>query len=204
MNRFIKCEHFKLEDLRMVIQLIFPQYFLGSIDLEDAYYLVSIHPSSRKYLRFFFNGKLYEFTCLPSGLCTAPFIFTKIMRVVMSYLRVRGLTSIIYLDDILCIEKSKEKCYWNIQTTTELLEWLGFLISYKKSCLEPSTKCKFLGLMLDTKRYLVELPDEKRINILTIVKKSIGMNSCSIRDFATLIGKLIACCPAVEYGWLYT
>ena len=57
-----------MEDIRSVEKLIFPSYFMGSIDLEDAYFSVPIHKSSRKYLRFKFLNKLYEFTCLPFGL----------------------------------------------------------------------------------------------------------------------------------------
>ena len=58
------------------------KYFVNdcSIDLKDAYFTVLIAPKNRKYLRFFWQGKSYQFCCLPFGLSPAPRIFTKIMK----------------------------------------------------------------------------------------------------------------------------
>ena len=42
------------------------------------YFHVSIHPSSRKYLRIAFENKVYQFRVLPFGLNTAPQIFTRL------------------------------------------------------------------------------------------------------------------------------
>ena len=83
---------------------------MGSLDLKDAFYLISIHESDRKFSRFNFYGVLYQFTCLPFGLCTSPYVFTKIMKPVINALRVRGFISVIYLDDILCIGDTYDSC----------------------------------------------------------------------------------------------
>lgn len=57
LNNFIHAPHFKLENIRTASKLIFPGYFMDTIDLQDAYYLVPIAEESRKYLRFEFDGK---------------------------------------------------------------------------------------------------------------------------------------------------
>lgn len=41
---------------------------MASIDLKDAYYVIQIAESDRKFLMFFFDNALYEFICLPFGL----------------------------------------------------------------------------------------------------------------------------------------
>lgn len=74
-----------------------------TIDLRDAYFLVNIDKNIRKFLRFIFKNTLYEFTCLPFGLCTSPFVFTKVMKPVINALREQGLVLTIFLDDILCV-----------------------------------------------------------------------------------------------------
>ena len=43
-----------------------------SLDLEDAYFHVAIDPRDRIYLRFAYDGTVYEFQVLPFGLSTAP------------------------------------------------------------------------------------------------------------------------------------
>lgn len=103
LNEFIIKEHFKLEDHKTVLNMLEQNSFLATIDLKDAYYLVRIRKPDRKYLRFYFDGNLYEFSCLPFGLSTAPYTFTKIMKPVVGYLRSRGFVSVLYLDDFLFI-----------------------------------------------------------------------------------------------------
>ena len=69
------------------------------IDLQDAYFHVQIHPSSRKYLRFAFENRVYQFRVLPFGLNTAPQIFTRLGHTVTAYLHRQGISVIPYLDD---------------------------------------------------------------------------------------------------------
>lgn len=65
LNEFIVMEHFKLEDIRTARDLLHQNSFMVTIDLKDAYYVVPIKKSDRKYVRFKFKGKLLEFCCLP-------------------------------------------------------------------------------------------------------------------------------------------
>lgn len=204
LNNFMEAPHFKLEDVRTLSKLIFPGYFMSTIDLQDAYYLVPIAVESRKYLRFEFDGKLYQFTCLPFGLSISPFLFTKILKPVINYLRSLGYLSVIYLDDICLIGKNAKICRANMIQTKILLESLGFLINESKSNPFPSTRCKFLGLMVDSIKYCIELPDVKRVELVSLIKTFFTKKSCTITEFSILIGKLISACPAAEYGLLYT
>lgn len=81
---------------------------------------------------------------------------------------------------------------------------LGFIINEEKSNLQPSNKCKYLGYMLDSHRFEVSLPQEKRKRIKEELLKWIHIKKCTIRQFAQIIGLLVSACPAIEYGWLYT
>lgn len=90
LNEFILTSHFKIEDARMAARLLTPGCFLAKLDLKDAYYLVSVRNSSRKYLRFSYHDVLYKFTCLPFGLCKAPLVFTKMLKPVLATLHGAG------------------------------------------------------------------------------------------------------------------
>lgn len=76
LNCDIQYHHFKMENLNSVLNLINEHCFMASIDLKDAYYSVNIHESFRKYLRFLWNDQLFQFTCLPNGLTSAPRWYT--------------------------------------------------------------------------------------------------------------------------------
>ena len=67
LNMYAAKTHFKMEDC-----------FMASIDLKDAYYSVPITREDRKYLRFLWQGTLFQFTCLPNALSCAPRKFTKL------------------------------------------------------------------------------------------------------------------------------
>lgn len=210
LNKFITNTHFKMEDHRTASKLIPHGGFLATIDLKEAYLLVPILKYDRKYLRFNFQApgsetlQTYEFNAMPYGLCVAPRVFTKIMKEVITYLRRRGYKSVIYLDDILCIGNSYKECSDNVRETLKLLECLGFVVNYEKSSLIPSQTCKFLGFIYNTHDMALSLPTEKRHTINQLVEKFQKLPMCTIREFAHLIGVLIAACPAVRYGFLYT
>lgn len=100
---------------------------MATIDLKDAYFLISVNTRFRKFLRFVF----VEFTCVHFGLCTAPWLFTKIMKPIVAYLRSQGFMSVHYLDDFLLLDHSYSRCVKNINLTCYLLSQLGFIINFQ-------------------------------------------------------------------------
>lgn len=193
-----------MEDFRTVSKLIQRNYFLTSIDLKDAYFLIPIDKYCRRFLRFKFNNTLYEFTCMPFGLSTAPYIFTKLLKPVMTYLRDKDITCVNYLDDFLIIGQTFMQCQENTKIAVNLLESLGFVINYFKSSLTPSQRHTYLGFVFDTHLMRIELPLDKRAKIKKWVNYLKNKTTCKIRYFTQFIGFLVSCCPAVKYGWLYT
>lgn len=147
LNEFIIAPHFKLEDLKTVIRLLSHGDFLATIDLKDAYLLLPIHPEDRRFLRFRFQGQLFQFTALPFGLASAPYIFTRILKPLVHFLREKGFFSVVYLDDFLLLAHSYESCLVNVSSTLSLLSSLGFVVNKRKSVLVPARSCRFLGFI---------------------------------------------------------
>ena len=77
LNSFVQTQHFKMEGIHTLRELIEPGDWLAKVDLKDAYFAVPIHYSHHQYLRFNFQGKCYQFICLPFGLSSAPWVFTR-------------------------------------------------------------------------------------------------------------------------------
>lgn len=175
-----------------------------TIDLKDAYFLLSIHKEHRKFLRFEFDGNIYEYNCMPFGLNIAPFVFTKLMKPVISCLRERGFLSVIYLDDILLFGTTHAECLDNVRATVHLLTSLGFLPNYEKSNLVPTQIIEYLGFIYNSVDMSVSTPSGKKLKTSQLIKKFSSLKSCSIRDFAMFLGKLTSICPGIRYGWLYT
>ena len=128
LNTDIEHHHFKMDTFQTALTYVSNNCWFGSVDLKDAYYSVNIDERDRKFLRFYWNNVLYEYTCMPNGLTTAPRIFTKILKVVFSELRKRGYINIGYIDDSLLVSQSYHECQKNINETVSLLDNLSFTI----------------------------------------------------------------------------
>lgn len=126
------------------------------------------------------------------------------MKPVIKLLRSAGLLSTVYLDDFLLLGSSFDQCVLNVNTTKKLLTSLGFIINEEKSNLNPTTSCKFLGVIINSINLTIYLPSEKKARIKSEIQHFLKLKRCKIRLFARLVGLLVSACPAVEYGWAYT
>lgn len=125
LNCFIRYEHFKMENLDSARLILRKGDWMAKLDLKDAYLTVPVRPSHQKFLRFEWRGRKYQFNCLAFGLAPAPRCFSKILKVVAAHLRRQGLRMIVYLDDILIINSSKERTRADVVKVIELLQHLG-------------------------------------------------------------------------------
>ena len=204
LNEYVEYNHFKMDHLASALSLVSPNCVMASIDLADAYYSVNVHVHHRKYLQFAFQGHWYRFTCLANGISSAPRIFTKLMKVPLSFLREKhGLLITAYLDDLLLIANSAKELTQAVKLTLELLRDLGFHISTKKSVLTPSRIITFLGFSIDSITMTVSLPSEKVDAILAAIQACQTSSEISIRQFAALVGKLTASLPGNRYGQVF-
>lgn len=203
LNTFITAPHFKIEDHRTVLKLITDSCFFCSIDLKDAYFSLAVKDKYQRYLRFCHEGQTYQFTCLPFGLNIAPYIFTKITRPILKYFRERNILCSAYLDDFIIIANTYTECLKNTNVVYNLLSDLGFNINYSKCKLTPSQEITYLGFTINSIKMTIRLPEERKNKVLGILKLFLNKKSCYIRDFAKLLGTLVATKPAVKYGWLH-
>jgi ribonuclease HI len=196
-NRFMKVDHFKMEDTRTVRELLLPNDYAVSIDLKSAYSHVSVHPSLRPYLGFVFQGKSFCYTGMPFGLSNAPRVFTKIMRLVMCEIRKRWeVRCVAYLDDLLLLHQDKQELQRIIR---EILPWfdsLGLTINENKSELEPRQTFGYLGWEWSSQEMTVKLSKEKQQIVREMVNEWMRQmknhRRVGVRDLASLIGTLNA------------
>ena len=184
LNRFITTEHFKLEDIRSAVNLLAKDDFLASLDLQDAYLLVPVRKQDRIYLRFEYKNKTWQFNCLPFGLAPAPYLFTKLMKPVVSKLRSLGYRSTIYLDDILIFGSSFKACQENVNQTVKLIKSLGFLINEDKSALEPCKICTFFGFVINSETMELSLTSKRKNKILSLIVELINDKKCTVSKLA--------------------
>lgn len=120
LNVHIRKEHFKMDNLNVALDMLFPGAFMASIDLRDAYYTLPIAKSLQPYVYFQWNNEVFMFHAMPFGLTSAPRIFTKVMKAPMAILRQKGIRVFNYIDDLFIMADTMEDCEYSVKVTCEL------------------------------------------------------------------------------------
>ena len=190
LNRFLGKESFKMEGLQVVRSLLQKGDFMMKLDLKDAYYAIPIHPSHRKYLRFVYQNRVYEFQCLPFGLSSAPGAFTKTLKPVLAVLRSLGIRIVIYVDDMLLLHQQSKVLQRMFAQVVGFLEKLGFLVNIEKCSVTPSQCIVFLGAKLDSTTITISLPQPKLSTVLDTCQVLLAQGCVPMRALSTLIGRM--------------
>lgn len=200
LNKFLVLQHFKLDNLDTALNMVEADCSMATIDLQDAYFTVGIHPDYRKFLKFRWGGQLYRFKAVPMGLACAPYVFTKLLRPVFSQMRSKGRQCFCYLDDVFVAETTAEKCKETAREVYNVLKDLGFKIQDQKSQLNPEKVVKFLGFLIDSIKMEVYLPPDKVIKIVEVCKSALDRGGGTIQEIASVVGLMNAYAKAVDYG----
>ena len=65
LNRCLVRRHFKMEGIVTVRHAVIQGDWLAKVDLKDAYFTIPVFEGHRRHLQFQWEGKCYEFVCLP-------------------------------------------------------------------------------------------------------------------------------------------
>ena len=161
-----------------------------SLDLQDAYFHVPVDPRDTKYLRFAYDGEIFEFQVLPFGLSTAPRTFTRLVRAVGAYLKTLGINVFQYLDDWLVVGETYQLALSYRDTVRWVTQRVGFVINEEKSDWVPSQFPLFLGSSLDLVR-LLAFPSEDRIDRLQrLIRRVLKSPASPARLWRSLFGHL--------------
>src|SRR5687767_12604541 len=93
---------FKMQTLEKdVPNIIKPGDLVFTRDLEKASYKIPISENSTRFQCFYWKGKYYKALVLIFGFCQAPFIFTKICRVVVRFFGALLIRLMNFIDDFI-------------------------------------------------------------------------------------------------------
>ncbi len=141
---------FKMLTIKTIMSQVQEGDWFVTIDLKDAYFHIQVFRRHRRFLRFAFGEKAYQYKILPFGLALAPRTFTKCMDAALAPLRLQGIRVLNYLDDWLILAHSRELVSRHRDIVLGHIHSLGLRMNAKKSVLLPSQRTVFLGVRLDS------------------------------------------------------
>ncbi|MDA8639379.1 reverse transcriptase domain-containing protein [bacterium] len=242
-NEYIPDEHFKQETLRTVKETVREGDYMTSCDISSAYPHLLVAPRFRNLLCFRTDCAVpisppsstdpecwdtaatavgctpmqvrdFRFRSLPFGLKSAPRLWTRFLRPVISALRsgrlrrpdgslVPPIRLVCYLDDILIMNPTREGCHRDTVTVVNLLRSLGLLLAEDKCETVPTQQIEFLGLVCSTTDMMFYVPSKKRRNFVADTRRLLQLarhRHIQLRQLAGWIGKARALGDAVVHS----
>jgi hypothetical protein len=190
-NRHLRVPSFKYEGLEAVHTVLSAGDWMVTLDLRAGYHHVDMALTALPYLAFSWRGTTYTFLCLPFGLATAPWAFTKITRRLVSYFRGLGVPGLGYIDDFLFAAPSCDRATYLVHSLIlPTFQAAGLQLSEEKCQLIPATSRCFLGVVVDTARGSFLIPSDKRDKLLTMIRQALAGDPCPARCLAAITGRL--------------
>lgn len=195
---------FKYNSLDDVCDRLSRGDFMCCTDIKAAYRTIPIHPDHWRYQGFRWstgnNSKCYLDTRLSFGLRCAPYIFNEVSDFIVQCMACRGHCNVInYLDDYFCWGSTFDQCADTQNCLIGLLGQLGFAVAWPK-CSSPSTKCVFLGVLIDSVNMTMSLPSEK----LDLLSRELvffhGRDRATVKQLRRLCGILAYASRVIRGG----
>ena len=200
--RFVDVSPFQMVTIQSVLLSVRQGDWMASIDLEEAYLPVPVHPTSRHFLRFIFRDTVYQFQALCFGLSTAPQVFTRVMAPVSAILHSLGIRMRRYLDDWLVQSSSRESLLEDLQTVLQLCHELGIVVNPQKSNLVPSQVVQYLGVVIASTSFRASPSVERISRLLSTAAEFQSCASPTATLWLSLLGVLSSLAHLVPGGRL--
>ena len=203
LNTFLQQKRFRMETAMSIRESMRPGDWAVSLDLKDAYFHLLIHEADRKFLRFSWEGKVYQFRALPFRLAPAPWVFTKITKELCVAVRGHGIRLRVYLDDWLLLASTEALCSAQAQVVLDYCRKLGFVLNAEKSDLVPAQNFIYLGMQFDTVKWTVA-PSQQRIGRLQeTLQWVLASQAVPARVLASILGMMESMSLLLPLGRLH-
>lgn len=198
LNQHLLAPRFKLPSIEDAAALAQPRGFATKIDLTDAFHHIEYNEEARRWSGFEWRGARYRYAVLPFGNRTSPWWLTRVLNPTIRSLRLRGISIVVYVDDMLILGDSAAKVKTDTLATVRALTELGWHINYDKSVLVPQQKIEFLGYTLDLSGWpAIGLPPLKRRRIAHELSRASRSQLVRPRILARVVGLATSASKAV-------
>ena len=136
------------------------------------------------------------------GLTTARQVFTRLMAPISAILHRYGIRMLRYLDYWLILVESRTACLQARDRLLQVCEELGLQVNFKKSSLIPSQDMTYLGMQIQSVRFIAK-PTETRVeNLLKIIEEFLSSPGPPAALWRRLLGHLSSLTLLVKGGML--
>ena len=152
--------------------------------------------------RFTMGGVSYQFRVLCFGLTTVPHVFTRLMAPISAILHRYGVRMLRYLDDWLILAESRPTGLQARDRLLQVCKELGLQVSFRKSSLIPSQDMTYLGMQIQSVRFIAKPTATRVENLLKIIEEFLSSTGPPAALWRRLLGHLSSLTLLVKGGML--
>ena len=199
------CEYTKFDDATDLLMSAGPGSLLCKLDIKHAYRLLPVRPDQWHHLCYQWEGNYYVDLVLPFGLRSSGAIFNKfaslVRWIIINHYHIPKIVN--YSDDFFAVlAKDFDLAKIQLDTIKQAFHDLDIPLALDK--IEgPSTLLIYLGIIINSLRMTIEVPDEKLSEATANLKKWYCQRTCTKRQLKSLIGKLGHICKVVRPGRMF-
>ncbi len=174
---------------------------IAKIDVRSAYRLVPICAYDRRWLGMRWKDHILVDGMLPFGLRSAPNIFNAIADAIEWIVGKEGAELIFhYLDDFAVVgPPDSPECQRALDILKRICAILGVPLAPDKQD-GPSAVIIFLGIIIDTIKQELRLPENKLQRLLDTIRQWEHKKSCTRQELESLLGTLHHACTVIPSG----
>ena len=174
---------------------------MAKLDLSSGYRRVPVHAADQHLLGIERRGVVYCDKALPFGLRSAPKLFTAVADGLAWAMACRGIQDFLhYLDDFFfCSSPASTAAEEALRIAVPLCRLLSLPVAPDK-VEGPSTSIIFLGILIDSLKQELRLPEAKLVQLLNSLRLWSRRRSATKRELQSLIGQLNHAAAVVRPG----
>ena len=178
--------------------------WLAKGDVKSAFKLAPIRYQDLECLGIYFENQFFVDLTLPFGSAISCAIFKEISTLVhWIFERQTQVPFVHYLDDYLWGHINKMHCQLAFDTVQSTAQDIGLLLSPEK-LVPPTQFIHFLGLGIDTVKWLVVVLEDKRADIVNMLEMTMAAKKVTVKHLQSLAGKLNFITRAIPQGWAFS
>ena len=184
-NAITKRDMFPFPNIMEILDSLHGGKYYSTMDMRHGYYQVRLDPDSCCKTAFRFNGKLYEFVCMPFGLVNAPSTFSRLSKIITD----RCINTQAILDDLITYSGDLVTHIKHVCMVLDVIEECGITLHPNK-CVFAQEQVQFLGYTLQGDELL---PQYEKVK--AVCEYPAPSNVKSIKTFLGMCGYYRALIP---------
>ena len=189
MNTVFKLHYPNIDLITHKLSKLGPGCHVYKVDLSRAFRQLFVDPRDLDLLCLYWQDSYFANCRVPFGYRNGSMFLTRFTNYIRYIMRCNSFTIVNYVDDLLGLE-NLDISDPSFQFLLKILSQSGFPISQSKLA-PPSTSCVCLGLLIDTVKETISVPEEKISDILNKCTWALSQKSLSKNNLQSLIGSLM-------------